>query len=267
MITSIPIKSKGGFKYYISNWIDITERKAIEKSIQLHQKKLENSEKELQRFSRKILSIREEEKKNISSMLHDEVGCMVVVLSSGIAAIEEEIKNKNYKKSLKVISKCKKSLKRYSSNLRKIAVELRPPDLNIVGLPEALKEYLSDLKKNNQIKIDFQVDMDGMSIDEEVAIVLYRIAQESLTNVIKHAEAKKVDVKIYGSDNTIRLLIRDDGKGFDLKKKSRLQGKHLGLRSMKEMIESLNGVFHLESGKNAGTEIAVSIPLEKRGGP
>ena len=191
---------------------------------------------------------------------------MVVALSSGMAAVEEELKNHNYKKASKAISRCKKNLQRFGSNLRRIAVELRPPDLNIVGLPDALRDYLSDLRNNSQIKIDFQADMDEMYIIDEVAIVLYRIAQESINNVIKHADADKVGVKLYSADKRIVLYVWDDGKGFDVKRKTRMHGKHLGLRSMKEMAESLNGVFHLKSEKNTGTEITVSIPLKGRTG-
>jgi len=265
-ITSTPIMSNGILKYYISNWVDISERKIFEIRMQQNQKVLQDSEKELKRFSRKILSIREEEKKKISSLIHDEAGCMVVGLSSRLSAIEEEIKNQNYSLARKEITKCKKSIKKCGSNLRKIAVDLRPPDLTIIGLKDALHEYINDLQKSNKMNIELKDNMEAVRVGDKTAIMLYRIAQESLNNVYKHANAKNVKVKLGNTIDKIELLVQDDGDGFNLKKKEGRQDKHLGLRSMKEMTESLEGVFRIDSKMDVGTMINVSIPHKTREG-
>jgi signal transduction histidine kinase len=235
--------------------------KKLQERLKQNQKMLEASEKELKSFSRRILSIREEEKINLSNILHDEVGCMAVALSSSLTGIEELIKNNNMRAALETSARAKSELKEFVSRLKKIAVDLRPPDLDIIGLTAALREYFSNVKKCVDIRINFSAELDEKKVDDKTAVVLYRVIQEALNNVIKHASANTMEVDIFSRANRIKLNLSDNGKGFNTEKSKKETGKHLGIRGMKEMIESLKGTFNIKSVRGKGTNISITIPM------
>ena len=238
---------------------DITNRKRAEERLKQHQEMLKASERELKNFSRRILSIREEEKKNLSISLHHEVGSLAVALSSNLSNIEEEIKDNDLKGALEVIEKGKTMLGKVIIRLKKMAVDLRPPDLDITGLPDALRVHFSNVTKQSGIEIDFSVDVDYKRITDDAAINLYRIVQEAINNVIKHSEAKKVEVELKSLKNGIELNVCDDGNGFDTGKSVREAKMRMGIRGMREMAESLGGTFNIKSIPGQGTEIAVTL--------
>jgi two-component system sensor histidine kinase DegS len=238
---------------------EISERKFALEELERHEHMLEISERKLKEFSRKILSIREEEKKNLARSLHDELGSMTVSLGSILSIAEEEIKDNNLKGAFEGIDRAKNVLKQSVEKLKKISIDLRPPDLDILGLPSALSQYFSNIKDQTKTKIDFNVNLDGNKIDDETAIVLYRVNQEALNNILKHAGARKVEVRLYSQKDDIKLTFRDDGRGFDVEE--RLQKTNgFGIQGMKERIESLGGTFLIKSTPDKGTEILTSIP-------
>jgi len=237
----------------------ISERKRAEEKLKQHEQMLEASERELKNFSHKILSIREEEKKNLSAILHDEVGSMAVAFGSYLTTIEEEIKNKNSKNVLEATAKSRSMLKKFVSRLKKIAADLRPPDLDIIGLPDALREYFSDVSEQANLKIDFRVNMDKKKLNDDVAIILYRIVHEAFNNIIKHANATKVKITLYCRGNKLKLNVFDNGKGFDTEKRLKRAKIHMGLRGMREMVESLDGTFNIKSAPGKGTEISITL--------
>ena len=238
------------------------ERKKALDELKHHQQMLEVSERNIKEFSRKILSVREEEGKKLSLGLHDEVGSMTVALSANLSIAEEEVKDNNVKAALNRINHTRNVLQESVEKLKKMSTDLRPPNLDIVGLPSVLRDYFSTLKKQTKIKIGFSVSMDDKKIDDDIAIVLYRVTQEALNNIVRHARAKRVKIRLYFQKNNITLTIRDDGNGFDVEK--RLQKtKGLGLRGMRERVESLGGTFAIKSASKQGTEISATIPQEE----
>ena len=264
-ITTTFFKKKGKVVNVTSIVRDVTERKKAEERLKQHQEMLKASERELKNFSRRILSIREEEKKNLSISLHHEVGSLAVALSSNLSNIEEEIKDNDLKGALEVIEKGKTMLGKVIIRLKKMAVDLRPPDLDITGLPDALRVHFSNVTKQSGIEIDFSVDVDYKRINDDAAINLYRIVQEAINNVIKHSEAKKVEVELKSLKNGIELNVCDDGNGFDTGKSVREAEMRMGIRGMREMAESLGGTFNIKSTPEQGTEIVVTLPnIEKQ---
>jgi signal transduction histidine kinase len=241
---------------------EINERKKALDELERHQQMLEVSERNLKEFSGKILSVREEEKKKLSSSLHDEVGSMTVALGSVLSITEEEMKDNNVQGALDGINRTKRELKKSVEKLKNISIDLRPPDLDIVGLPSVLRQYFSTIGKQARIRIDFSVRVDERSLSDEMAIALYRVSQEALNNIVKHAKAGKVKIRLYFQGNDIKLTIRDDGKGF--KVEDGLQKTNgFGIRGMKERIESLGGTFSIKSTPQKGTEISTTIPMIK----
>lgn len=237
----------------------ITERQRAEEKLKQREQMLEASEKELKNFSRKILSIREEEKKNLSAKLHDEVGSVAVAFGSYLTTIEEETKNKNLKNVLEATAKSKSMLKKFVSRLKKIAADLRPPNLDIIDLPDALREYFSDVSEQANLKIDFRVNTDKKKLNDNVAIILYRIVHEATNNIIKHANATEVKITLYCRGNKLKLNVFDNGKGFDTKKNLKIAKIHMGLRGMREMVESLDGTLNIKSAPGKGTEISITL--------
>jgi len=241
---------------------DITKHKKIEERLNLNQMMLEDSERELKSFSRKILAIREEEKKNLSTILHEELGDMAVGLSSYLASIEKDIKIHAFENAQETIEKSKSLLRKSISKLKKIAVDLRPPDLDILGLPGALNEYF--LKFHEYVKLDIILQLNNYKkkASDKTEIAIYRIVQESFKNIIKHANANKAVLSLSSDEEAIILNISDDGRGFEVEKRSHKNSEQLGIRGMKEMAESLKGTFTINSAPGKGTKILVKLPAE-----
>ena len=128
-----------------------------------------------------------------------------------------------------------------------------------------LRQYLSDMRKQTKIKIDFRGNIDEQIIDDELAIVLYRVTQEAINNILKYARAKKVTVRLYSNENDITLTISDDGRGFDLQRMLK-KTKGLGIRGMTERVESLGGTLIIKSAVQKGTEICTTIPNKQQRG-
>lgn len=238
---------------------DITERLKKEKAVK---EKMESSKKMLKAFSAQMLAIREEEKKKLSLDLHDTTGAMTISLSSALHITELEIKEKEYESALRSIREVRNYLKNAMGSLRRMAHELSPYNLEIVGLSAALAELFSDFENSTNIKVEYTHGRIEKKIDYSIAIVLYRITQEALINIGLHAEAKKVRVKVYIRNKRLLLSIWDDGKGMDVEK---ILGRNgigkMGIRGMKERTESINGEFNIRSGKGGHTEIFIEIPI------
>lgn len=255
------VKKEGGAKLYIAKWLDITERKRIEKNLQRKQREIERSEKRLKAFSQKLLSVREDEKQKLAQSLHNEIGTMVIGLGSRASLIRDKIEKRNFSEALAESDRLISMISEYGSRLRKLAVDLHPPDLFENGLPRTLKKHFSCINGQSNIKIDFNVDMTCESLDYDTAVVIYRIAQEAINNVVKHARANKAEVTLMNRENSVMLSVIDDGVGFNQGAAFDRSLNTLGIASMREMAESLNGDFYIMSDLEKGTSIKTTIPL------
>ncbi|MCK5706817.1 MAG: sensor histidine kinase [Candidatus Aureabacteria bacterium] len=237
----------------------IAERKKTAEELKKHQRLLEISERNLKAFSQNILHLREEEKKKLAVDLHDELGSSMVRLNSHLTITEEEVKDRNLKKAFKSIKDTKNTLKSVIENLKKIVSGLRPPALDIIGITGTLKQYFSIIAKQEKFNWNFKADLKHKKLNDDISIVLYRVAQEALNNIIKHSDAKNVKIDLCLEANDIKFRIYDDGKGFDtleniLQKAGILK---MGIRGMIERVESLGGVFSITSKSGKGTKIDI----------
>ncbi|MBA4388542.1 MAG: hypothetical protein C0404_11210 [Verrucomicrobia bacterium] len=240
---------------------DITLRKQAEAEISRHQKELETSEKELRQFASKILSVREEEKRKLSAVLHHEAGSLVVGMSAQLVSLEDAVKSNNGGDALSVISEMRSSLRDVAKSLKSVAIELRPPDLELLGLTDALKAHLSRLTSRSKVKVSLVSEVEDELVPPGVGLVIFRVAQEALNNVLLHAQANNVNISMKSADGRIRLRLRDDGRGFDPQEVSYTGPVRIGLRAMREMVTSRGGTFLLKSARQEGCEIVVSCPL------
>jgi len=240
-----------------------THIRTVEKLAQ-NERKLGIADINLGRLSRQILLYREEERKNISVNLHDEVGSMVVSLSSGLTIAKEEIKDGNLEEALAQIIQVKKKLDNAVDNIKNIAIELRPPDLDIIGLKGVLEEYFVNIQEQSKVKIYFTFALSGSGLNDTLSTALYRFIQESINNSIKHASANTISIVLRTAGNSITLEISDDGRGFNSDELR--QGntpKKIGLWGMKMRVQALGGAFSIESQVCRGTKIVIDLPLRE----
>ncbi len=229
-----------------------------------NRRKLDITETNIRRLSRQILLYREEERKNISVNLHDEVGSMVVSLSSGLTIAKEEIKDGNLDEALIQIIQVKNKLDNAVDNIKNIAVELRPPDLDIIGLKGVLEEYFLNIEEQTKIRIAFTFALNDICLNDTLSTALYRFIQESISNSVKHSSASTISVVLKKAGNSVKLEISDDGRGFN--REELRQGntpKKMGLWGMKMRVQALGGTFNIESQVCRGTRITIDLPLRE----
>ena len=148
--------------------------------------------------------------------------------------------------------------------LRRLAVNLHPPMLEDLGLVVAIEKFLETFRRTQpQIAVDMKVTGDFSKLPHAISLICYRTLQEALTNIVRHAQADTVNIKLAALTDEIHLSIRDNGIGFDRRtaEKARLN-RHLGLVSMRERVELLSGRFHIDSGPQRGTCITIILPLK-----
>jgi signal transduction histidine kinase len=147
--------------------------------------------------------------------------------------------------------------------VRNLAYDLRPPGLDQRGLVRTISQYCQDFSDRHGVSVDFHAaGLDALKLDFDTEINLYRLVQEALNNVKKHAHAKHVTVRMIGSSLNIVLRIEDDGKGFEVNERlaSAVKEKRLGLRSMEERVRLLEGQIRIHSQAMEGTRIFIELP-------
>ncbi len=214
---------------------------------------------QLHALSQRLMKAQEEERLHLSRELHDESGQLLAALmvELGLLAREAE-ENQKITNHLKKIGDFSQNLQ---NNLHRLAVNLRPASLDHLGLVTALEQYVHDFSRQHSIAVDFEaVGLENRRLPIEVETSLFRIVQESLTNVALHAEAAHVDVLISYRNRHVVIVVEDDGVGF-IPTGPTIE-KQLGLFGMKERVEMMQGSFTLESAPNKGTTIKVEVPID-----
>ena len=165
------------------------------------------------------------------------------------------------------VEECKKITSGLIDKSHNIAVLLRPPDLDEVGLLESLESLLLESRQLSGIKYIFQKPEGSLELAPEYSLLIYRIAQELLTNMVKHAKAKNVEVSIKKNASSVELFYRDDGQGFDYNQDAkkflrRREDKfRLGLIGLKERVEVLDGLMRIDSSRGKGMSMSVILPI------
>jgi len=237
---------------------DITERKQAEE-------KLRESEKQLRFLSSRLLTAQEYERKKISEELHDELGQALAVMKLRLSFIEKKLTGdqKEMREDLEITSQY---INQVIENIRRLSRDLRPSILEDLGLSAALRWLINNFIKNYNIKVTTDIIDIDHHFSQGAQIAIYRVLQEALTNVGKHAQAQNVSLMIKKhDDNRISFLIEDDGKGFDVTKamtKDHAE-KGLGLATMDERVRMLGGSFEIWSQEGKGTRITFTLPTEK----
>lgn len=228
---------------------DITERKEA-------QEEIHNSKKQLEQLYKHLNDVRENERAEISREIHDELGQSLTALRMDLSSIKEKVIDKILvdKKINDMIGIVNYTLKK----VQKISATLRPGMLDDLGLVPSVEWYCHEFHERTDISCNCMLKEIPM-LNQNLTLTLFRILQEGLTNIIRHAKAKNVDVELFASDGTIILKIIDDGVGASQEK---LNSKNsLGLMGMRERLKQFNGALEIISSLNKGTTLVVSVPI------
>jgi len=237
--------------------VDVTEARLAEKALQ-QTEILRHSQEQLRTLTAGLVEAQEEERRRISQELHDDISQRLAAL-----AIQAEVLHQAHGISTdelqSKLGELQKQMEVLSEDLRRTARNLHPFTLTHLGLEPALRSFCEEFSNLRQLKVRFTARALPGTIPSAVALCVYRVVQEALGNVAKHAGAKRAVVSISGSDDALQVAIRDDGHGFDL---DQVKGKGLGLISMEERVRHLGGTFSISPKPGDGTRIDIRIPIK-----
>ena len=218
---------------------------------------------DLKQLSARLIKAQETERKRLSYELHDEIGQLLTAIMFDLAAIEQLVEGGSSQKLLDHLSDAKQIIEELMIQVRTMSLELRPAMLQDLGLIPTLRWYVNGYAERRNLTIDFEVDQYADRYDEEVEIALYRICQEALTNISRHAQATRIRLSLNQEDHRLSASIEDNGVGFDVKKVQSHPPTELGagLIAMRERAVSLGGTFQLITKEGKGTQINIEIPV------
>lgn len=243
--------------YLVETYSDISDH------TQMH-KALWKSEEQLRYFSSQLLIAQEAERRRIARDLHDELSQGFAVLKLNLARIQKKMPDG----LIELKQVCEGSLAQIDSlvdHIHRISRELSPPVLEDLGLKAAFHYLVRNFVKNFGIGVVLDVSEIDNLFSKDDCIILYRILQEALTNVGKHAEATEVSVTVREQDGGLLLVVEDNGCGFDVTEicERRVSSDRLGLTTMRERAQLLGGTLELWSREGEGTHVSMRIPLRQ----
>ena len=222
---------------------------------------LKHKEEARQQLLARVISAQEEERKRIARELHDETGQALTSLMVGLKVTEDLTDATQIREQT---AELRTLAAQALENVRHLATELRPSVLDDLGLVAAIRRYTQEYSKKMNVNVDSHISgLDEQRLPPEVESTIYRIIQEALTNITKHAEASNVSVVLRYGDSLLVAIVEDDGKGFDVDQVlTSATEKSLGLFGMYERASLVGGKLTIESQPGAGTTVFLEIPLE-----
>jgi len=231
---------------------DITERKRTEES--------------LRDLSSRLLRMQDDERRRIARELHDSAGQILVALSMNLTPLASEASAAG-PHSIKVVKESLDLIDELSMEVRTISHLLHPPLLDEIGLSSALRLYMDGFAERSKIRVDLEIPDDFGRLSQELETAIFRIVQESVTNIHRHSGSPVARIHISRIGTDVRLEIEDKGKGIPLKKRSAMASTGMvgvGIRGMRERIRQLGGTLEIRSGSHGrGTLIVARLPIGK----
>lgn len=223
-----------------------------------HERQIAASENRLRKLSTQLITAQEDERRSLSRDLHDELG---QVATSIMLDLQRAVPKGADAKTTELIARALHGAECLLERLHEIVARIRPTLLDDLGLKDAVQNYLSEYQRATGILPVADLQFETRDIPGVVSENLFRILQEALTNVAKHARVREVSVKLTAAAGRVTLTVRDEGVGFT---QELLNGKGLGMLGMRERAELLNGSFVAQSEPGKGTQIQVTLPLREK---
>lgn len=220
-----------------------------------HEERLAASEQRLRELSRRLLDAHEAERRRLSRDLHDELGQLATALTIDLKRVAR-IEGVDQRRSL--VQRASATCEALLESMHRLASQMRPSLLDDLGPSAALRALCLDFESRNGVSTDVRLDFEDGDVSDATAVDVYRLVQEGLANVAKHARAEHVTVAIERRADRLAIAVRDDGVGFDA---ASPPPDRLGLLGMRERVELLGGTLTLHSEPDQGTSIEARIPL------
>ncbi|MCJ7433576.1 MAG: PAS domain S-box protein, partial [Anaerolineales bacterium] len=226
----------------------------LESKVENRTAELRDSRDRLRELSQKIITTQEEERRRVSRELHDDAGQALIGLRFSLDSVYKELPA-NLRKLRQRMAKALTQTDQTIQRIRTLAYNLRPPTLDLVGINLGIKELCREFSDQTGLKVEYSgVDLEGLH--DEISISLYRFVQETLTNVVKHAGASKVQVTLEYQDEMIKVSVQDNGQGISVGK----ENAGLGMVGIKERFDTLGGALEVKPVTPKGTLIQVCLP-------
>jgi signal transduction histidine kinase len=204
---------------------------------------------------RRVVGAQESERRRLARELHDETGQALTSILLGLKPLEEALADHPARAA---VAELREHVVAALQDVRRLAVELRPKLLDDFGLVPALERLTESVAEQAEIRVDFHSALGETRLPTEVETALYRVVQESLTNIVKHADARNVSVSVVRRESGVAAVIEDDGTGFDQRS---VREDGVGLLGMRERLALLDGRLEIESRPGAGTTVVAEVPL------
>jgi len=231
----------------------------VESRAEAQYRQLEETEREMRRLSQLLVRAQEEERKQLSRELHDQVGQMLTALRMEVGHMERSRGNDGAFTAH--TAECKSLIDTIVGTVRDLSMGLRPSMLDDIGLGPALQWLARDHSRRFNYPVNVTLEGDLDTLPEAYRTCTYRVVQEALTNCARHAKATRVDVAVKGAASQLRLTIRDNGVGLGDRGASKTG---LGLLGIQERVRELNGTMQIHSGESGGTTMRIEMPLERQ---
>jgi PAS domain S-box-containing protein len=257
---------------------DVTARKEAEDNfrklaqtldaeVRARTRELEEQSNRVRQLSWRLLRSQDEERRHIARELHDSVGQTLTVLDINLELFMQEAGYKSSEVASK-IEEIQKTVQQLHREIRTTSYLLHPPLLDESGLYSAISWYLQGLRERSGLEVRFEISEQFGRLPGELELVIFRLVQESLTNIHRHSESKTGSIRIDRESNQITLDIRDQGKGMSSDRMAEIQSGRsgVGIRGMRERLRQFEGTMNIESD-SSGTRIFATIPLPKTASP
>jgi len=232
---------------------DVTLRKENREALQ-------KSQKSLQYFTGKLITIQEEERRRLAREMHDDLTQRLALLAIDVSKLE--IENQQHDSPMRTkLQDIKKKIIKLSKDIHDISRQIHPAILDDLGLVDAIKSECATFSQREEIHVEYEANNVPSSIPKNVAICIYRITQESLRNIAKYAKTNQASVSLVRLDGNLILTVRDNGIGFDITHGQSQKG--IGLTSMQERARLIQGEFSVQSKPGEGTTVKVIAPYTK----
>lgn len=216
------------------------------------------ADKKLQRLNQRIVSLQEEERSRVSRELHDGISQLLVSIKFQFE-LASHVLEAGRDNGLSILREATERLGSAIGEVRTISHDLRSSLLDTLGLPAAIGQLTAEFEKRSGLHVNYESNLVDCHLVDGAAVALFRIAQEALTNIERHAQARNVTITLHGSAEALRLIVLDDGIGFNVTRVERLHGG-IGLRNIRERVEHFGGRFDLHSVPGR-SELDVLLPM------